>query len=116
MNSAAIATQNVLMHHLTAFGENNIDEILLDYTEASLILTDQGKIQGLSNIRQLFEAMFRLIPSGATFEMKTLTISDRVAHIIWSSQSSMAEIPFGSDTFLIEDHKIKVHTIATLVV
>nr|WP_315158323.1 nuclear transport factor 2 family protein [uncultured Flavobacterium sp.] len=116
MNTATTATQNVLMHHLTAFGENNLDEILLDYSEESLILTDQGKIQGLNNIRQLFEAMFILIPSGATFEIKSLTISDCVAQIIWSSQSSTAEIPFGSDTFLIEDEKIKVHTIATLLV
>ena len=116
MDTAATATQNILMHHLTAFSENNLEEILLDYTDESLILTDQGEIQGLNNICLLFETMFRLIPPGSTFEIKALTISDRVAHIIWSSQSPMANISFGSDTFLIEEEKIKVHTIATLIV
>jgi ketosteroid isomerase-like protein len=116
MNTVEIATKKVLMQHLTAFGNNNLDEIMLDYTEESTLLCDKGTLKGLDKIRQLFEEMFSLIPSGSEFEMKQLTISDKVAHIIWTSKSVISEIPFGTDTFLIEDDKIKVHTVAALVI
>jgi hypothetical protein len=35
-------TNVVLMHHLTAFGNNNLEEIMLDYTEDSVVLTAEG--------------------------------------------------------------------------
>ena len=116
MNTVEIATKAVLMHHLTAFGDNNLDEIMLDYTEQSTLLCDKGALKGLDTIRQFLEEMFRLIPSGSEFQMKQLTISQQSAHIIWISKSVIAEIPFGTDTFLIEDDKIKVHTVAALVI
>jgi ketosteroid isomerase-like protein len=116
MNTVEITTKEVLMHHLTAFGDNKLDEIMLDYTEQSTLLCDKGALKGLDKIRQFLEEMFRLIPSGSEFEMKQLTINDNVAHIIWTSKSAIAEIPFGTDTFLIEADKIKIHTVAALVI
>jgi hypothetical protein len=116
MNTVEITTGKVLMHHLTAFGNNNLDEIMLDYTEDSTLLCDKGILKGLDKIRLFLEEMFSLIPSGSEFEMKQLAISYKVAHIIWKSKSVIAEISFGTDTFLIENDKIKVHTVATLVI
>lgn len=112
MNSTEAATNAVLMHHLNAFGGNNLNEIMLDYTEQSTVLTDKGELKGLNKIRQFFEGMFALIPTGSHFEMNQLTISGNAAHIIWASKSATAEIPFGTDTFIIENDKIKTHTVA----
>ena len=58
MNTVEITTKEVLMRHLKAFGNNNLDEIMLDYTEQSTILFIKGAIKGLDNIRQFFEEMF----------------------------------------------------------
>ena len=115
MNTIEISTSNILTHHLTAFGDNNLDEIMLDYTDKSILLTDKGAVKGLDKIRQFFEMMFGLIPTGSHFEMKQLTVSDNVAHIIWASKSTAAEIPFGTDTFIIQKDKIVVHTVAALI-
>lgn len=112
MNPIETVTNTVLMHHLTAFGDNNLDEIMLDYTEESIVLTDNGALNGLEKIRQFFKEMFALIPTGSHFEMKQLTISGTAAHIIWASRSATADIPFGTDTFIIENEKIKVHTVS----
>lgn len=114
MNTIETATKQVLMHHLTAFGNNNLDEIMLDYTEHSVLLTDKGILKGLELIRSFFMEMFTAIPTGSFFEMKQLTISDNVAHIIWSSKSNVAEILFGTDTFFITDSKITAHTVSAL--
>ena len=42
-------------HHLQAFGIGDVDEILKDYTEASVIMTPDGPLHGLDEIRPLFE-------------------------------------------------------------
>lgn len=115
MNTLERASSTILTHHLTAFGDNNLDKIMLDYTEQSTVLTDKGAIKGLDKIRQFFEMMFGLIPTGSHFEMKQLTVSDNAAHIIWASKSATAEIPFGTDTFIIENKKIMVHTFAAFI-
>jgi hypothetical protein len=47
--------------------------------------------------------------------MKQLTVSENVAHIIWASESAIATIPFGTDTFVLENDKIRFHTVAAVV-
>ena len=105
-------TKEILNHHLTAFGDNNLDEILKDYTEQSLIFTNDGTIQGLAKIKEFFDRLFRLIPKGSSFEMIQLSVSNNVAHMIWKSSSEKAIINFGTDTFFMADQKILFHTVA----
>ena len=105
-------TNDVLMHHLTAFGNNDLAEIMFDYTEDSEILTSTGAIKGLSAIAAFFSDLFTTIPTGSDFEMKQLTVTENVAHIIWASESAVAAIPFGTDTFVLEQDKIRFHTVS----
>jgi len=115
MKTVESATNEVLTRHLKAFGESSIEKILSDYSEQSTILCGKGAIKGLDNIRQFFEEMFGLIPAGSLFEMKKLTVSGNSAHIIWSSKSATADIPFGTDTFIIENNKITLHTVSAFI-
>ncbi|MBG6234030.1 ketosteroid isomerase-like protein [Pedobacter sp. CAN_A7] len=105
-------TSQVLTHHLTAFGSNDLDEIMKDYTEDSVLFTPTGPLSGLAAIRNFFEAFFFAIPTGSAFEMIQLSVKDHVAYIVWTSESSIAKIPVGTDTFILEGDKIKYHTVA----
>ena len=109
-------TQEVLIHHLTAFGNNDLDEIMKDYTEESELVTPQGSVKGLVPIRKFFGDCFNLIPIGSAFEMKQQVIIGSHAYLAWSSESVTAKIPFGTDTFLIEADKIKLHTLGAHIV
>jgi ketosteroid isomerase-like protein len=102
----------ILIHHLTAFGNNDLDEILKDYTEDSKVFTPSGLLEDLKSIRAFFEAFFAAIPAGSKFEMKQKTIVNHVAYIAWSSESPDIKIPIGTDTFVFENGKIKYHTVA----
>lgn len=115
MTTIETTTNALLMHHLNAFGDNNLREIMLDYTEESIVLTDKGLLKGLDKIEQFFKDMFELIPTGSQFEMNQLTVRGNAAHIIWASKSAIADIPFGTDTFILENKKIKVHTVSTYI-
>lgn len=105
-------TAEVLHHHLSAFGSNNLEAILSDYSEESVILTKDGPVIGLADIRIFFERFFQLIPAGSSFEMIRQEISGPVAYIAWSSKSPTASIPMGTDTFFIEKGMIQYHTVA----
>lgn len=105
-------TNDVLMHHLTAFGNNDLDETMKDYTEESEVLTPEGLLQGMDAIQKFFSDYFIIIPTGSAFEMKQLTVTHNVAYVAWSSESAKAKIPIGTDTFVLENGKIRFHTVA----
>ncbi|RYY23943.1 MAG: nuclear transport factor 2 family protein [Sphingobacteriaceae bacterium] len=105
-------TEQVLNHHLTAFGDNDLEEILKDYTEESEVFTPDGPLKGLDEIRKMFEDFFYAIPKGSTFKMKQSTVKGTIAYIAWESDSAIAKIPIGTDTFFMEGDKIRFHTVA----
>ncbi|TDE16146.1 nuclear transport factor 2 family protein [Dyadobacter psychrotolerans] len=107
-----MTTNDVLMHHLTAFGNNDLVEILKDYTEESELLTPNGPLKGLEAIKGFFEDYFAVIPTGSAFEMKQLSVTGPVAYVAWTSESATFTFPIGTDTFFIQDEKIVYHTVA----
>lgn len=104
--------EQTLMHHLIAFGDNNLDEILKDYTSESVIMTPNGSIKGLSEIREFFKDFFAVIPTGSSFTMKQKSIIGNVAYILWASETSSTKILVGTDTFVFDGDKIQYHTVA----
>lgn len=104
--------EQTLMHHLIAFGDNNLNEILKDYTEESVIMTPNGSIKGLTEIRDFFKDFFAVIPTGSSFTMNQKTIVGNVAYIFWASESSTTKILAGTDTFVFDGDKIQYHTVA----
>ena len=107
-----MGTKDILNHHLTAFGNNDLDEIMKDYTDDSEVLTLDGLVKGLPAIREFFKQLFVTIPSGSFFEMKQMIVTGNLAYIVWGSESAVAKIPFGTDSFIIEKGKIRLHTVA----
>jgi hypothetical protein len=112
MTASETITTKVLNHHLIAFGSNDLVEIMKDYTEESEVLTPEGPLKGLVAIRKFFADYFNKIPTGSAFDMKQLTVKGNAAYIVWSSDSNVASIPLGTDSFFLQDEKIRLHTVA----
>ncbi len=49
------STNDVLGHHLTAFREGDVDEILKDYNEGSVLLHQDGVVKGLEQLKAFFK-------------------------------------------------------------
>ncbi len=107
-------TERVLMHHLQAFGEGDVEAIMEDYTDESVIITPDGPLNGSDEIRPLFEHFFDnvLPPDSTSFDMQQQVIHGEVAYILWSAASDSHDVPLGTDTFVIRDGKILVQTFA----
>ena len=104
--------KEVFDHHGAAIGTGNVDEILKDYTEQSIIFTQEGTLKGLKAIRPLFQRLVTEImpPGGTEFEMKQMTIEGDIIYIAWRSSSKFVDIPLGTDTFIVRDGKIAAQT------
>ncbi len=107
-------TEQVLGHHLQSFGEGNVEAVMEDYTEDSVVITPDGALNGLAEIRPLFEHLLNnVLPPGSTeFEMKQQVIQGEIAYILWAASSGTHNIPLGTDTFVVRDGKIVAQTFA----
>ena len=73
-------TQQVLEHHLKSFGEGDLEGILEDFADESVIFTPDGILRGPSERRGLFEAFFaEFAKPGASFEMKKQIVEGETA-------------------------------------
>jgi ketosteroid isomerase-like protein len=107
------STSDVLNHHLTAFGEGNVEEILKDYTEDSILLHPDGVVKGLKQIEDFFTEVFKIfVPGEYSFDMKCQEVHGDVAYIVWEAETPRFSILMGTDTFVVRNGKIAVQTFA----
>ena len=109
-------TVEILNHHLSAFIEADLDEIMKDFTEASEVLTPDGALKGLAAIRSCFVEVFKILPKGSTLELKQQMIRDNIAYVVWTADSSFVSIPLGADTFIMENDMIMYQIVAAHII
>jgi len=109
----AASTEEVLNHHLQAFGKGNLEAILAAYTEDSILCTQDGVLEGLDEIRPFFESFFtEFAKPGASFGMDRQTVRGELAFIAWHAETADRVIELGTDTFIVRDGKIVAQTFA----
>jgi ketosteroid isomerase-like protein len=112
MNSNPSATESVVRHHLSAFlDEQGLDAILSDYSDDAFLLSEDCAYCSKAAIRDFFEVFIAALPPGAIsrFTLRTLRVHAEVAYITWSAG---AEMPLGTDTFVVREGKIVAQTFA----
>jgi len=107
-----MSTEAVLVHHLQAFGEG-VDAILSDYTEESVLITPDGVVRGIDELRTFFDGFIKNSPPELfeAFKFLRQDIEGEVAYILWKAEPY---IKMATDTFVIRDGKILVQTFAAL--
>ena len=79
-----------------------------------MLITPTGALNGLAEIRGLFEHFLtNVLPPGSTeFEMKQQVVQSEIAYILWAASSGTHNIPLGTDTFVVRNGKIVAQTFA----
>ncbi len=104
-------TEATLAHHMQALGAGQLDELLSDYTEGSVLFSTFGRSHGLAEIRAFFETTLKTMPGMvAAFQMVRQDVEGETAYIVWKAEPYVL---MGSDTFVVRDGKIMVQTVAT---
>lgn len=106
-------TQAVLDHHWQTFVDNDLEGVMEDYSEESILITPNGTYMGLDEIRQNFINAFKAFPSGqATLTLtESLAVQD-VGYILWQADTPEFNLSYATDTFIIRNGKIIRQTYA----
>ena len=107
----------VLTHHLESIGSGNLEEVMADYTEDSLLYTPFGPMKGLDAIRELFTGLLaEFAKPGMTFEMIRQDVEGDSAYIIWGAETADNVYEAATDTFFIQDGAIACQSFCAKIV
>ena len=111
MTTSAAQTEGVLSHHLQMFGAADLDGIMSDYTESSVVIAPDRTYRGLEEIRSFFAGMFPMVTPEfmAAFKMIKQEVSGDTGYVAWSVDGFFA---LGTDTLVVKEGKIAVQTFA----
>jgi hypothetical protein len=106
-------TKEVLDHHLQTFQQNDLDGVMADYTEESILITPDRTYKGLAEIRENFVQAYEALPKNGTTMTVTKSVVIRdVAYIVWKAVTPTYEFKYATDTFIIVNGKIISQTYA----
>jgi hypothetical protein len=106
-------TRKVFDHHFQTFKDNDLEGVMADYTEESVLITPDQTFKGLAEIRQNFVNAFNALPrEGTTFTVDKTVISGDVAYFVWRATTPTLVFKYATDTFIIKGGKIVSQTYA----
>jgi hypothetical protein len=106
-------TKKVLDHHIQTFQANDLEGVMADYTEESVLITPDRTYKGLAEIRKNFVEAYKALPTNGTTMTVTKSVVNRdVAYIVWKAVTPTLEFKYATDTFVITDGKIVSQTFA----
>lgn len=106
-------TKQVLDHHIQTFKQNDLDGVMADYTEESILITPDRTYKGLAEIRENFVQAYQALPTeGTTMTITKSVVVRDVAYIVWKAVTPTLEFKYATDTFIIADGKILSQTFA----
>jgi ketosteroid isomerase-like protein len=115
MSSQPSSTEAVVRNHLQAFLEQKgLAAILSDYEDDACFHSETRSYRGKEEIGQFFAGFLAALPPGAIerFLLRSLRVDGDMAYITWNVG---AEIPLGTDTFIVREGKIVAQTFAMCV-
>lgn len=97
-----------LSRHVGAFAACDVDALVSDYCERAVLLTPDGAIRGIEDIRAFFEAFLANFPPGSGFEATRRVAVRNIGYVVWSAPDP--GLPFATETLIFSGQKILAQT------
>jgi len=101
--------EEVFAHHGQALGGEDLEEILADYGDSSVLVVNRQVFQGREGARAVFTQLLADVPQ-AQWDLAT-TFADDVLYLEWKATSAKRRVQDGVDTFVFADGMIRVQTV-----
>jgi hypothetical protein len=102
--------KEVFAHHGQALAAGDLEEIVADYTDDSVVITSAGVARGKDDIRQVFVKLLDDLPDAA-WNLKTRIFDGDVLLLEWAAESAANRVDDGVDTFVFRDGMIWAQTV-----
>ena len=104
------APQEVFAHHGKALAAGDLDEIVADYADDSVLITPAGVSRGKDGIRKAFARLLDDLPDAA-WDLKNQVFDGDVLFLEWAADSAVNRVDDGVDTFVFRDGMIWAQTV-----
>jgi hypothetical protein len=104
------APQEIFAHHGKALAAGDLDEIVADYADDSMVITSAGAARGKDGVRKVFVKLLDDLPN-AVWDLKTQVLDGEVLFLEWAADSAVNRVDDGVDTFVFRDGMIWAQTI-----
>ena len=111
--SASSTEQLVWDHHIQAWFQRDIPELIEDYTEESVVLVNGEAHRGLEEIEKLFKGFFAAFDQAESNTIERVEITGNVVYITWEATFN-GNTNYGTDTFVLRGDRILTQTITDL--
>ena len=102
------STTEILDHHSKCFANRDLDGLLADYSADAVFFGPEGPLRGPEAIRPVFQRLFEEFSKpGVSFTRKQLLVEGDYAHSVWSAETADNLYEFASDTFVIQNDRIR---------
>jgi hypothetical protein len=102
--------EEVFAHHGQALGAGDLDEIVADYADDSVLISPSGVARGKDDIRDVFATLLADLPDAA-WDLKTQLFDGDVLFLEWTADSAINRVDDGVDTFVFRDGMIRAQTV-----
>ena len=102
--------QEVFAHHGKALAAGDLDELVVDYGDDSVLITLAGVSRGKDGIRGAFAKLLDDLPNAA-WDLKTQIFDGDVLFLEWAADSAVNRVDDGVDTFVFRDGSIWAQTV-----
>jgi ketosteroid isomerase-like protein len=107
------ASRSIIMHHLGSFQDNDLEAVIADYTNESVLITQDATYNGPAEIKGFFAALMIHFPKKKSdFELDKMVANNELVYIVWHANTPSLDVALGTDTFIIRDGKIHQQTFA----
>ena len=104
-------SKEVVMNHLNAFLDNNLEALISDYTNDSVLITQASTYSGTEEINAFFVDLSMHFPKQeSNFVLDKVVANVDLVYIVWRAKTPSLQVPIGSDTFIIKNGKIYQQT------
>ena len=105
--------EKIVTQHINSFLVNSLEGVLSDYTNESVLMTQDANYTGVEEIRGFFSGLLPHFPlQGSKMELDKIVANGEVVYIVWHAKTPSLEVPLATDTFVIKEGKIHRQTFA----
>lgn len=109
--TASNSTERIIMHHLSSFQNNNLEAMMSDYTDESVLVTQEETYTGHEQIKVFFANLITHFPKQkSSLNLDKMVVIDRLGYIVWYADTPSLAVFLGTHTFVIKDDKINQQT------
>ncbi|AXT55232.1 nuclear transport factor 2 family protein [Aquimarina sp. MMG015] len=106
-------SQEVFESHMRAVDTLEPSKVAEDYTDDAIFITPEKTYKGKQAI---FDFYKEFLPNFDGFKFKIIKqeVHDNVVYFVWNGKNTHLDIQLATDTYIIDNGKIKQHTFAAI--